>query len=376
MNVFHVNSNYLTSKLHENLIDKLESKKLHNTIYMPMKKEKRNEFLFESKHDLHTPIAFNHVDRYVFHYKQKKIRENLKELFNPNNFDVVHAHTLFTDGYVAYRLKEKYNIPYIVTVRGGTDIHVFFKRMFHLRNTGKKILKNADQIIFLSEVTRTKLVDEFIKNRELKQNILGKSQIIPNGIDDFWFKNAGKQKKIENTQKLKIISVGKKLKKKNFIGTIQALNYLKNEYNIESYLEAIGKTYEESYIKQMHLDAEIPVENISAISREELIGHYRENDIFVLPSFSETFGLVYPEAMSQGLPVIYSANEGFHKQFAEGEIGYAVNPNDPEDIANKILLILKNYESISENTLQAYKKFNWENLANRYVSIYNHVKRN
>ena len=37
---------------------------------------------------------------------------------------------------------------------------------------------------------------------------------------------------------------------------------------------------------------------------------YRENDIYVMPSIIETFGLVYAEAMSQGLPVIYTRGQG------------------------------------------------------------------
>ena len=37
---------------------------------------------------------------------------------------------------------------------------------------------------------------------------------------------------------------------------------------------------------------------------------YRENDMFVMPSKNETFGLVYIEALLQGLPILYAKNEG------------------------------------------------------------------
>ena len=40
---------------------------------------------------------------------------------------------------------------------------------------------------------------------------------------------------------------------------------------------------------------------------------------FCLPSHAETFGLVYVEAMSQGLPIIYEG-QGFDKQFQDGEV--------------------------------------------------------
>jgi len=44
-----------------------------------------------------------------------------------------------------------------------------------------------------------------------------------------------------------------------------------------------------------------------------------------MPSITETFGLVYAEALSQGLPVLYTRGQGFDRQFEEGEVGYAVD---------------------------------------------------
>lgn len=40
-----------------------------------------------------------------------------------------------------------------------------------------------------------------------------------------------------------------------------------------------------------------------------------------MPSHKETFGLVYAEAMSQGLPIIYTKNQGFDGQFPDGYVG-------------------------------------------------------
>ena len=39
-----------------------------------------------------------------------------------------------------------------------------------------------------------------------------------------------------------------------------------------------------------------------------------------MPSKYETFGLVYPEAMSRGIPIVYTKNQGFDKYFEDGEI--------------------------------------------------------
>lgn len=56
-----------------------------------------------------------------------------------------------------------------------------------------------------------------------------------------------------------------------------------------------------------------------------------------MPSFTESFGLVYAEAMSQGLPVIYSKGQGFDGQFAEGVVGYHVDAHDPEELCENII---------------------------------------
>ena len=65
-----------------------------------------------------------------------------------------------------------------------------------------------------------------------------------------------------------------------------------------------------------------------------------------MPSYTESFGLVYAEAMSQKLPVIYSKGQGFDGQFEEGLVGYHVSPYDVKDIANGILKALENDSAI------------------------------
>jgi len=82
------------------------------------------------------------------------------------------------------------------------------------------------------------------------------------------------------------------------------------------------------------------------------------------------FGLVYPEAMTQGLPVIYSKGQGFDKQFVEGTVGYLVNSKNEEEIADRIIDIMGNYETISRNCIQLSDKFDWAKIAGEYERVY------
>lgn len=286
---------------------------------------------------------------------------------------MVHAHTLFTDGNVALKLFEEYNIPYVVTVRGFTDIEGFFKLRINLRNRGRKILANAQKVIFLSELNRKQLLEQYIPSKSLQKDILNKSVILPNGIDDFWFTNEGTPKKIRNKESINFIQVGKIYKRKNILGSIAGIKDYDNKNSSKSTLTVVGGIEDKKYADKIKEETELEVQLVQQKSREELIQLYRNSDIFIMPSFQETFGLVYPEAMSQGLPVLYSKGQGFDNQFPDGEVGYAVDAENPQDIAHKISLIIKNYEEISKRSIEKYKEFNWDILSKHYVEIYRNL---
>lgn len=370
MQVLHINSNYLTSKLHENLLDHLENENIHNTVYMPIKEETQENFLYESKYEVYHPIAFKNIDKFIFTYKQRKIYQKLKQTVNPAQYDIIHAHTLFTDGNVAYRLNKEYGIPYIVAVRGFTDIDGFFKKRINLRKRGRQILKHADKIIFLSETNRQELLSKYIKNETFKKEIMEKSIIIPNGINAEYFENKGQPKKLDPSKPIRFIQVGQIRKRKNGLGSIQAIKLFMEKTGIEAQLLFVGKIVEKDYAEQINKEGQGLVTIHSPVEVNELISIYRENDIFIMPSFSETFGLVYPEAMSQGLPVLYTKGQGFDGQYEDGYVGYPACADDPKDIAEKIQWIVKDYKELSENALEAYDKFNWEILSENYKEIY------
>ncbi len=82
------------------------------------------------------------------------------------------------------------------------------------------------------------------------------------------------------------------------------------------------------------------------------------------------FGLVYPDAITQGLPVIYSKGQGFDEQFEEGAVGYHVDSKNEEEIADRIIDIRGNYETIFRNCIQLSDKFDWAKIAGEYQSMY------
>ncbi|WP_051237888.1 glycosyltransferase family 4 protein [Lacticigenium naphthae] len=366
MKILHINSYYNGSKFYKNLYDQQKKMGLDISVFVPVSLKLRNVDSFGK----YTTISVNHskYDRLIFYLKHKKILNDVISKYEIKDYSVLHAHSLFSNGFIAMKLKEEYGIPYVVAVRNA-DVNVFFKKMIHLRKLGIKIFMNADRVIFLSESYRDSVINEYVPELD-KENILNKSQVIPNGIEGFWLDNTGLPKKINNKCDIKLLQVGDINKNKNIIKTAKVTSLLnKKGFNVE--LNIVGKIKDQKIFNEIKgLDY---INYLGYKSKEDLINIYRENDIFILPSIYETFGLVYAEAMSQGLPIIYSKGQGFDSQFADGEVGYSVDCYNEENIAEKVIRIVSNYEGFSNSCLVKVHEFNWKKIVDRYSNIYSDV---
>jgi glycosyltransferase involved in cell wall biosynthesis len=325
------------------------------------------DYVIQPKEYVYHSVCYKKRDRYFYHYKQRKILYSLKKTINIRNdsFTLIHAHTLFTDGNIAYKLSKMYNIPYVVSVRN-TDVNGFFKKRVFLRNKGIEILKDAEKIVFMSKVYQDEVLNKYVPGN-LRKTIAGKSVIIPNGIDEYWLNNKFSPKDISERNTIKLIFAGRIDKNKNILTTIKSCELLISK-GLDVKLTVVGRvedTNEFNKIIKYNFVHYLPQQ-----PKEKLIQLYRENDIFVMPSITETFGLVYAEAISQGVPVIYTKGQGFDEQFDEGVIGYRVNCYDYREIADKITSIMENYKKLSANCINHSNKFNWEVVSQDFEKIY------
>lgn len=367
MKLLNININYINNDktaFFDILPNRLIKHNIISTIFAPTRfnfsGRSINGYNFS---DMVVPVkCYNQIDRFFYHFKQRKILNALQENIRLEDKSCVNAYTLFSDGGIAYKLKKTYNIPYIVSVRN-TDINYFFKYRFDLHSYGVKILKNASAIICLSNSTKEKVL-KYLAKRDITNH--DNIYLIPNGIDEFWFENCNYSNKTLTGNTIKIIYVGSINKNKNVITTYNALDYIQSK-GFEVEFNVVGRIHNESIVKQITKDARVNL--YPFMSMKKLLSMYRSNDIFVMPSFNETFGLVYAEAMSQGLPVIYTKNQGFDMQFPDGKVGYSVNPNDPEMLAGCVHKIINNYSEISQNAVRSVKKFNWKDIAEKYSMI-------
>lgn len=129
MKILNINSYYYSSSVHKQLQLSLHVRKLDSYTYVPVARGyvPRQECLYEKEKYIRKVECYNEIDRYVFQIKHKRILKNIIGEFDFNEYDYLHAHSLFSNGYIAMKIKERYGIPYIVAVRD-TDINKFLKK--------------------------------------------------------------------------------------------------------------------------------------------------------------------------------------------------------------------------------------------------------
>lgn len=100
----------------------------------------------------------------------------------------------------------------------------------------------------------------------------------------------------------------------------------------------------------------------------------RNFDVFVLPSLGEGISNTILEAMATGLPVIATKVGGNPELVIDGVTGFLVEPGDPESMAEKLYLYLKNEDMLKEHgrnaRLHAESEFGMDKMVEKYVQIY------
>lgn len=360
--------------LHQTMVEHLSRLGIDNLVFAPVCRG--TEGVTKPNGNVIVSPCFTKADRCSFDYKQKKILRAVQNETDVSETDVIHAYTLFTDGNCAMKLSEKYNVPYVVAVRD-TDVNYFFKYRPWLIGRGVKILRNAKKVFFLSETYKNKVLSEFVP-QEYREEIAAKTRVVPNGIDPFWIKNTYTEKNVQDSVQcienkcLKVICVAQICRRKNIPALQEALKKLEEKgWKIE--LTVIGKAEDEALLEK--ICAEKNTTYLDRMPKEKLIDYYRAADIFALPSKTETFGLVYAEATTQGLPILYSKGQGFDGQFEEGKVGYHVDAENPDDISEKLEAVAAEYEKLSNECIKSAGRFDWNDICGEYKAIYEEIIR-
>ena len=194
-----------------------------------------------------------------------------------------------------------------------------------LGSTGKFIY----HLMFIIAVTITTLVSC------RKHILMGKKGYVvsPSQLDQSWHENHI----VPTTDKIKLIYVGRIKKEK---GIFSLLNLIKNQPEIN--LTIVGASEEDAkVINQRNVNIIKIVED-----KKKLIGLYDQNNILILPSYTEGYPMVILESLSRLRPVIVF-KEIDH--VINGRKGIFISNRNSHDLLEKINYIISNYRSIQDS---------------------------
>jgi len=250
-----------------------------------------------------------------------------------------------------------------------------------LSSAKKLFLKKCDKIICVSSFTR----GEIIKRHKTDAN---KCLILNNAIDSFMTPPVSftKPKHLQEKYHLAgddvvlftLTRLAATEQYKGYEQVIKVLNKLRiNIPKIKYVLSGQYDDSEEARIKQLvkQYDVEDIVILTGFVDEKELTDHFLLADLFVLPSKKEGFGIVFIEAMACGLPVICGNVDGSMDAIRNGELGTAVNPDDPDELQSAIEAYLKKPLTVKDRQhLQqlCLQYFNQDNYTNKLQQILMH----
>lgn len=369
MKVLHIANGFADSKVHRNLTVALDQLGIEQTVYCPVREERllgKNRFEGE-KIDFVYSYCIKSWYKYVYHFKRWMLYRDMKRKVGLRHFDAIFAPTFFSDGGLALKANKEFGIPYIVAVRN-TDINFYIKKLKHTYNTGREIALNAKKIVFISKGE----MKEFVESKFAKpiyDKIKEKIVFQPNGIDDYWHQHIVHSQHVGHD----ILYVGDFSPNKNITRLAEAVMQVRLEEGYEDARliivggEKYGKTRKnDENVRQIinnHRDAIIALGEI--YDKDKLAEVMKTSAVFAMPSIHETFGLVYIEALSQNLPVIYSKGQGIDGIF-DNSVGISVDSLSVKEIKNAIITILKNQESYSNKNVD-FKLFKWGEIGINYM---------
>lgn len=276
------------------------------------------------------------------------------------NIEIIHAHNLFPDGLIAYNLSRKFRIPYCLTLRDE-------RRMLNnklIRIIIARILNNADYINTFSWLMKMKTESLF----RIKVNLTSP------GIHKSFFSKLVESNR--SSEKIKFVSVANIVPIKNLESVLKAFSLLADHREISYTIIGDGPEKERLIKMADELKLSEKVSFQPSIQNNLLANELVNYDIFIQPSFKETFGLSYFEALACGLPVILTENTGAYYHIKDMDCYLVVDPYNIDDIKEKILI------SADRNWINRRKSIckeaafvaNWGNYLNEINQSYLEAK--
>lgn len=281
--------------------------------------------------------------------ERKKINKLIEE-FKPT---VIHAHDVNNQAYIARWISKRYKIPYVITLRSTNSFDYIVK----------KNLQESSHLISLSNILVT---DDILRlNKSLS--------VIPHGLSETEYRSFSGVEQYNGTRPFKLVTVSRLLAYKNIDFVIKKLYSIKEQIDFRYYIYGDGPERENlsNLIKELSLEDRVFLKG--KIAHEQVKNMLAKQDLFVLMSYPETFGRVFIETMAVGTPFIAHENTGIDGLIKKDTEGVFCNK---ESFVDELLRVYNNPKYFKNLRLNAYKasqRFNWEEISNKIITVYEKV---
>jgi glycosyltransferase involved in cell wall biosynthesis len=284
---------------------------------------------------------------------KKGLKKAIKRFGRP---DILHAHFALS-GYCAYKIKNMYGIPYIITEHNSGLINGIEKRLESISETA---YANSSSLIAVGTILAEKM--KRYTDREVK--------VVPNIIPSgFAYAPKGK------LGKFTYISVANLIERKRIDLVIRAFSEIHQQDNdTRLMIVGDGPMLDElrKLCKELHM--ENAVEFTGVISNKNLPEIYNKCHCFVLPSQAETFGVVYAEAAACGLPVI-ATDCGGPTDIVNRENGIIIKKDSLADLTEAMKHMKNNFREYNAQNISddITRRFGEVSIAQKLIYIYSGV---
>lgn len=290
-------------------------------------------------------------------------------LHKKNKIDLIWSIMASYNSFAALLFKEISGTPFLLTLQEGDPTEYILRKVRFVRWRFNQIFTKADYI---------QAISNYLLNWGQQMGFQKDGVVIPNGVDverfvpkDPNFRSKNKKEIIAElflakSEDLQFVITVSRLVVKNGVGDlIKSIKFLPQ--NIHLLIVGIGPLEKE--LKQLItiLDIQDRVHFLGNKKHEELVQYLWGADVFCRPSITEGLGNVFLEAMAAGLPVIGTEVGGIPDIIIPNETGLFCAVNNPENIAERILYVLKN-ENLKQKIIQkgqqmVLTEYSWDLIA-------------
>lgn len=315
-------------------------------------------------------------DKIYFIYKAWQEAE---KIHRHKRFEIIWALMASYGGVAALLFKINHpSVPLLLTLQeGDSEKHLVLGKFGLVGWFGKKIIQKAD---FIQPISK------YLADFAIKRGASCPIEVVPNGVDTDLFRTKYKDFEIKCLRdnlgikdEYVVLTTSRLVYKNGMDILIKAVAILKESRpNIKLLIIGDGPDLPKLKLISYKLKVDSNVLFLGQIPQKDLPIYFRIADVFVRASRSEGLGISFLEAMAAGVPIIGTPVGGIVDFLINGHTGLLANPEDPENLAEKISYVLSHQDirnDIIKNALVLIEKcYSWDIVAKKIERIFNNLK--